>query len=274
MKCIPVHPANLIILTVCVVIAVLAVAKLITGKNQRCSLAHHQEHERVADLLLSQSLDLCILGRTFRTAVVSVVCIGSVQIVLTIILIVFHFIGNHVHHGKSAGVCHVIDLAKICRILSGPLHETGYHALVTTKNFSHDLLEFFIVLTQIFFTDSHRSILLCAGNRFLLSLSGRLPVTCKQFFIAEERIDRHQLQRHLSGQFETVHMVLLHPVTQHIENLARRLVTCKVHFRNHFDSCTVELFDHDLQFHLHRHRTGTVGRLRRIQIGRAVSPEV
>ena len=70
----PVDPADLVVLAIGVVVAVLRAAELVAGKQHRRALRQQQRREEIALLALAQRDDLGIVGRAFGAAVPATGC--------------------------------------------------------------------------------------------------------------------------------------------------------------------------------------------------------
>src|SRR3954453_15108679 len=90
----PVHPADLIVLAIGVVVAALRIADLVAGEQQRQALRQQQAGELVAAQLPPQRIDISIIGRALMAAIVAVVVAGSVAIVFAVSQIVLLVVGK------------------------------------------------------------------------------------------------------------------------------------------------------------------------------------
>src|SRR5690348_6529533 len=83
----PVEPADLIVLAIRVVVSVLSPAELVSPQKHRHTLRQKKRHQKVPALFPPQSIDLGIVGRTFRAAVPRLIVIVAVLIVLAVVLV-------------------------------------------------------------------------------------------------------------------------------------------------------------------------------------------
>ena len=107
--CVPVEPADLIVLRIGIVIAVLGIADLVAGQHQRRPLREEKAGELVLAQLPAQRRDCSVAGRALMAAIVAVIVVGAVAIVLAIRRIVLLVVAEQV--GQRETVVHrdVID---------------------------------------------------------------------------------------------------------------------------------------------------------------------
>ena len=77
----PVHPADLVVLAIGVVVAALAVADLVAGEDQRHALRQQQRGQLIAAQQPPPLEDRGIVGRPFDAAIEAVVVVGAVAVV-------------------------------------------------------------------------------------------------------------------------------------------------------------------------------------------------
>ena len=109
----PIKPAQLIILTVTVVVALLTAQDLIPGQDHWNALAEHQHGHEILDLLLSESIHLRVVADTFRPAVPTVVVAVTVAVLLTIGLVMFFIIADHIKEREAVMTGDKVD--RVCR---------------------------------------------------------------------------------------------------------------------------------------------------------------
>src|ERR1700761_7106335 len=80
----PTDPADLAVLAISIVVAVLRVADLVAGPQQRHALCEKQTGELVLAQLAAQRDDSGIVGRAFDPAIVAVIVVGAVAIVFAV----------------------------------------------------------------------------------------------------------------------------------------------------------------------------------------------
>src|SRR5215470_12129869 len=83
-KPVPVHPADLIVLAIGIVIAGLGVADLVASEDQGHALRQEQAGELIFPEPAPYRIDVRIVGRPLMAAIVAVVVVGAVAIVLAI----------------------------------------------------------------------------------------------------------------------------------------------------------------------------------------------
>ncbi len=105
----PVDPADLVILTVGVVVAGLAVADLVAGKQERDALRQHQAGQLVLSQLPPQRDDRGVVGRAFVAAVGAQIVVGAIAIVLAIGFVVLGVIRVQVGQGEAVMNGDVVD---------------------------------------------------------------------------------------------------------------------------------------------------------------------
>ena len=98
---IPVHPADLVVLAVGVVVAVLGAAHLVAGHQHWHALGEKQGRQQVALLLRAQGIDAGIIGRPLGAAVPGVVVVGAVTVVLAVGLVVLVVVAHQVVQGEA-----------------------------------------------------------------------------------------------------------------------------------------------------------------------------
>ena len=105
----PADPADLVVLAIGVVVAVLRVADLVAGQDQRQALRQQQAGELVLAKLAAQRHDRGIVGRAFMAAIVAVVVVGAVAIVLAVGLIVLLVVAEEIGQRETVMDGDVVD---------------------------------------------------------------------------------------------------------------------------------------------------------------------
>ena len=93
---IPVDPADLVILAIGVVVALLGSRKLVAGEQHRCALRQQQSAEEVAPLTGAQRIDVLVVGRAFDPAIPRAVVGVAVLVVLAVRLVVPLVVGDQI----------------------------------------------------------------------------------------------------------------------------------------------------------------------------------
>ena len=83
----PAEPADFIVLTIGIVVAVLRPAKLVAAANHRHALREEQRREHVAALLATQRVDFFVIGRPFGAAIPRMIIIVAVVVILAVRLV-------------------------------------------------------------------------------------------------------------------------------------------------------------------------------------------
>src|SRR6187551_3622634 len=92
----PADPADLVVLAVGVVVAVLGVADFVAGQDQRHALRQQQGRQLILAQLAAQCGYRHIVSRAFVAAIVAVVVAGAVAVVLAIGLVVLLLVAEQV----------------------------------------------------------------------------------------------------------------------------------------------------------------------------------
>src|SRR5207237_7240796 len=93
---IPVDPADLGILAIGVVVALLGSRKLVAGEQHRCALRQQQSTKKIAPLTGAQRIDLLVVGRAFNAAVPRPVVGMAILVVLAVRLVVPLVVGDEI----------------------------------------------------------------------------------------------------------------------------------------------------------------------------------
>ncbi len=93
---IPVDPANLAVLAVGIVVAVLSTRELIARHNHRRALCQQQGGEQVAHLTQTQAVDFRIFGRTFNAVVPGQIVVAAVLVVFVVGFVVLVVVRHQV----------------------------------------------------------------------------------------------------------------------------------------------------------------------------------
>src|SRR5581483_10333365 len=97
----PIEPADLIVLTVGIVVPALGAAKLISRQKHGSALGEEQRPEEIALLTLAQCVDRRILRRALRAAVPGAVVAAAVAVPLAIRLIVLLVVTHEIVQGEA-----------------------------------------------------------------------------------------------------------------------------------------------------------------------------
>jgi biotin carboxyl carrier protein len=98
---IPVDPADLVVLAISVVVAILRAKEFVAGKQHRSSLRQQQSRKAVAPPATTQRVHLVVVGRTLGARIPGMVVGLVVLIVLTIRLVVLVVVGDQVIEGEA-----------------------------------------------------------------------------------------------------------------------------------------------------------------------------
>ena len=105
----PADPADLVVLAIGVVVAVLRVADFVAGQHQRRALRQQQAGELVLAQLAPQRGDRGIVGRAFMAAIVAVIVAGAVAIVLAVGLVVLFVVAEQIRQRETVMDGDVVD---------------------------------------------------------------------------------------------------------------------------------------------------------------------
>src|SRR5262249_50679685 len=108
-KSLPVDPADIVVLAVGVVVAVLRIADLVAGENERHAQRQHQAGKLISTKPLAQRDDGWIIARPLMAAIITVIVIGAVAVVLAVGLVVLLVVAEQVGKGEAVMDCDVID---------------------------------------------------------------------------------------------------------------------------------------------------------------------
>src|ERR1700742_410453 len=100
----PIDPADFVVLAIGIVVAVLGVADLVAGKDQRHALCQQQARQLVFAKLMPQRDNRRIVGGAFMAAIVAEIVAGAVAIVLAIGFVVLLVVAEQV--GQRESVMH------------------------------------------------------------------------------------------------------------------------------------------------------------------------
>ena len=112
----PVYPADLVVLTPCVIIPLLRISPFIPLEDHRGSLGKEQHGKSIFQLPETKLPDILLPGRAFHPTVPGTVIFQAILVILSIFLIMPLLIGYHICHGKSILIRQIIDHAVIGRI--------------------------------------------------------------------------------------------------------------------------------------------------------------
>ena len=107
----PVHPADLVVLTIRVVVAALRVADLVAGQDQRHALRQHERRQLIAAQEKSMLQNRGVVGRSLDAAVEAVVVVGAVAIVFLVRLVVLVLVADQIGEREAVVDGDMIDLA-------------------------------------------------------------------------------------------------------------------------------------------------------------------
>src|SRR6185436_1890049 len=79
-QCLPFDPADLVVLAISVVVAVLAVADFVAGQQQRHALGKEKRREMITPKLAAKVQNLRIVGWAFDAAIGALVAIGAIAV--------------------------------------------------------------------------------------------------------------------------------------------------------------------------------------------------
>ena len=105
----PVVPADLVVLAIGVVVAVLGAANLVAAAHHGHALREKQRRQEIALLPLARGDDLRIVGRTFGAHVPGVVVVGAVVVVLAVGFVVLFVVADQIFQREAVVRGHEID---------------------------------------------------------------------------------------------------------------------------------------------------------------------
>ena len=127
----PVDPADLVILAVRVVVALLSVGHFVTSQQHRRTLRQQECGQQVASLAVPQCVDVRVVGGTLHPAVPAAVVAGTVAVFLTVGFVVLVVVGDQIIDGHTIVGGHEIDAGPRLTMRAAE-HITG-----TSDTFSH-----------------------------------------------------------------------------------------------------------------------------------------
>ena len=95
-QAVPVHPAEIAVLAVTIVVPHLTAAEFVAGQQHGRSVRQEERGEQVAFLSLSGEVDTLVLGRSFHAVIEAAIVAVTVLIVLLIGIIMLVVIGNEI----------------------------------------------------------------------------------------------------------------------------------------------------------------------------------
>ena len=98
---VPVHPRDLVVLAVGVVVPALRAAHLVARGEHRHPGAQQQHRQQVADLALAQGVDVRVLGLALDTVVPRAVVVRAVAVVLLVDQVVLVRVGRQIAQGEA-----------------------------------------------------------------------------------------------------------------------------------------------------------------------------
>src|SRR5215472_13203195 len=90
----PVEPADLVVLAIGIVVAVLRPAPLIAAAEHRHALRKKEGSQEIPTLPVTQRVDLRIIRRSFDTAIPRVIVVVAVAVVIVVQLVVFFVVAD------------------------------------------------------------------------------------------------------------------------------------------------------------------------------------
>ena len=109
LQILPVEPADLIVLTVAVIVAALGIQKFIPCQEHGRAPAGHQDRHGIAAEPSAEPIDLRIIGGTFRAAVPAAVVVAAVCIIPAVAFIMLVVVGIQIPKSKSVMAVEEID---------------------------------------------------------------------------------------------------------------------------------------------------------------------
>ena len=97
----PVHPADVVVLAISIVIALLRPREFVAGDHHGCSLREQQSRQHISHLPTSQPVDLRVVGGAFNTAIPGDGIGIAIVICLAVRFIVSFVIGDQVVQRKT-----------------------------------------------------------------------------------------------------------------------------------------------------------------------------
>ena len=125
----PIHPANLVILAIGVVVAVLAVADLVARQQQRYALREEQACELITLSPPAHRENRRIVGYTFHAAIGAQIIVRSIAIVFAVGQIVLVLVADQVFEREAVVHGDVIDAAAGAAAVMLELHGRAGHAV-------------------------------------------------------------------------------------------------------------------------------------------------
>ena len=105
----PVHPADLVVLTVGVVIALLRSAKLVAHQHQGHSLRQHQQYLQVPHLSLSKGQHMGVVRWSLVATVEAQVVVPAVAVVFAVGPVVLLVVAHQVEEREAIVAGHKVD---------------------------------------------------------------------------------------------------------------------------------------------------------------------
>src|ERR1700738_4865909 len=97
----PGEPADLIVLAIRIVVAILRAAELVTSAKHRYTLAQEERGEKVSPLAVSQCVNGLVRRRSLETTVPGIIVIFTVAVPLAVRLVMFFIVADKVVESKS-----------------------------------------------------------------------------------------------------------------------------------------------------------------------------
>jgi len=105
----PIDPADLVVLTIGVVVALLRPADLVAGAQHGNALREEQDREQVSLLPLAERANRRVVARALDAAIPAPVGVATVTIVLAIGLVVFALVADQIVQGEAVVRRHEVD---------------------------------------------------------------------------------------------------------------------------------------------------------------------
>ena len=129
----PVEPADLVVLTIGVVVAFLRASEFVARANHRGALREQEGREKVSHLSLAQRLDFRVFGWAFDAAVPRAIVRMAVAVVLAVRLVVLVVVGDEVAKGETIVGDDEIDACP--RLSAAEIEFVGRRAKTGRKRF-------------------------------------------------------------------------------------------------------------------------------------------
>src|SRR4029079_1758690 len=105
----PIKPADLVVLTISIVVALLCPTPLITATEHRHALRKKQCREEITALPIAQRIDLWVVCRTFDAAIPRLIIVIAIAVVVVVQLVVLFVVADQIGQGESIVDCNEVD---------------------------------------------------------------------------------------------------------------------------------------------------------------------